>query len=87
MSRINGWDWFEPQGDEMTEDGRDHWQSCFASDAGQKVIRELERQILQTALGPDVPASAIWMREGQRALVLQIKRLARTDIKGEIADD
>ncbi|CAM3461498.1 MAG: hypothetical protein CMO07_02140 [Thalassospira sp.] len=71
-----GWDWFEAENEALTEDGTDHWQACFDSDAGAKVLADLERHFLQTALGPDASDKAIWMREGKRALVLQIKRLA-----------
>ena len=78
----NGWDWFESENETLSENGSDHWQACFDSDAGAKVLADLERHFLHTALGPEASTAAIWMREGQRALVLQIKRLGRTEIKG-----
>ncbi|KJE34382.1 hypothetical protein UF64_14945 [Thalassospira sp. HJ] len=71
-----GWDWFEAETEALTKDGTDHWQACFDSDAGAKVLDDLERHFLLSVLGPDASDKAIWMREGQRALVLQIKRLA-----------
>ncbi|MBP3127784.1 hypothetical protein [Thalassospira sp. ER-Se-21-Dark] len=72
----NGWDWFEAESESLSESGTDHWQTCFDSDAGAKVLADLEQHFLHTALGPDASTAAIWMREGKRALVLQIKRLA-----------
>lgn len=72
----NGWDWFAAENETLAENGTDHWQACFDSDAGAKVLADLERHFLHTALGPDASTAAIWMREGKRALVLQIKRLA-----------
>lgn len=72
----SGWDWFDPE-NTFDEDGKlDHWQACFAGASGAAVLADLERQILHSALGPDATNSAIWMREGQRALVLQMRRLA-----------
>lgn len=71
----NGWDWFEAENETLLENGSDHWQACLESEAGAKVLADLERHFLQTALGPDASTAAIWMREGKRALVLQIKRL------------
>jgi len=81
---MSGWDWFEPTSDFADDGKRDHWQACFASAAGQQVLADLERQILHTALGPDTNNQAIWMREGQRALVLQIRRLSteNSDVEG-----
>ncbi|MBX2831283.1 MAG: hypothetical protein KTR23_08910 [Rhodospirillales bacterium] len=77
---MSGWDWFDPTPD-IADDGTiDHWQACFADAAGQRVLTDLERQILHTALGPDANSQAIWMREGQRALVLQIRRLATENV-------
>ncbi|MEQ8286051.1 hypothetical protein [Thalassospira sp.] len=73
---MSGWDWFDPI-PEMPEDADiDHWQACLDTPAGQRVLADLERQILHTSLGPDANSHAIWMREGQRALVLQMRRLA-----------
>lgn len=72
----SGWDWFDPDGAALTAADSDHWQACFETDAGQAVLADLERHFLQSALGPDASDKAIWMREGKRALVLQIKRLA-----------
>ena len=72
----NGWDWFEAESDTLSENDTDHWQVCFDGDAGSQVLADLERHFLHTALGPEASEAAIWMREGQRALVLQIKRLA-----------
>ncbi|MBC05954.1 hypothetical protein [Thalassospira sp.] len=72
----NGWDWFEVENESLSEDDTDHWQACFDCDAGTQVLADLERHFLHTALGPEASNAAIWMREGQRALVLQIKRLA-----------
>jgi hypothetical protein len=73
----NGWDWFEAGNETLSESGSDHWQACFDSDAGAKVLADLARHFLHSALGPDARDKAIWMREGKRALVLQIKRLAQ----------
>lgn len=73
----NGWDWFETENDTLSENGTDHWQACFNSEAGAKVLADLEQHFLHSALGPDASNSAIWMREGKRALVLQITRLAQ----------
>jgi 3-oxoacyl-[acyl-carrier-protein] synthase III len=72
----SGWDWFDPNNTPDDDASLDHWQACFADPAGAAVLAELERQILHSSLGPDATNSAIWMREGQRALVLQIRRLA-----------
>ncbi|NIY76958.1 hypothetical protein HED22_14990 [Thalassospira sp. HF15] len=72
----NGWDWFEAENESLSDGSADHWQACFDSDAGAKVLADLERHFLHAALGPDASDKAIWMREGKRALVLQIKRLA-----------
>lgn len=85
---MSGWDWFEEvaAADETDEADRVHWQQCFGTHAGQKVLAELERSILRTALGPQSPDRAIWMREGQRALVLQMTRLARGSVNGGAAD-
>ncbi|MCK2166424.1 hypothetical protein [Thalassospira xiamenensis] len=85
---MNGWDWFEEvaAADETDEADRVHWQQCFGTHAGQKVLAELERSIIKTALGPQSPDRAIWMREGQRALVLQMTRLARGSVSGGAAD-
>ncbi|MCC9623940.1 hypothetical protein LPB41_19855 [Thalassospira sp. MA62] len=71
-----GWDWFAPKMNDAGGPKTDHWQACFGSDAGQMVLADLERNILKTALGPDHDTARLWMREGQRALVLQIRRLA-----------
>jgi len=85
---MSGWDWFEEvaAADETEEVDRVHWQQCFGTSAGQKVLAELERSILRTALGPQSPDRAIWMREGQRSLVLQMARLARGSVNGGAAD-
>lgn len=85
---MNGWDWFEEvvAADETDEADRVHWQQCFGTRAGQKVLAELERSIIKTALGPQSPDRAIWMREGQRSLVLQMTRLARGSVDGGAAD-
>lgn len=86
---MSGWDWFEAAGDapdEPNEVDRDHWLQCFGTHVGQKVLSELERSILRTALGPQSPDRAIWMREGQRALVLQMARLARGSVERGAAD-
>ncbi|MCH2277175.1 hypothetical protein [Thalassospira sp.] len=85
---MSGWDWFEEMAaaDETDEADRVHWQQCFGTHAGQKVLVELERSILRTALGPQSPDRAILMREGQRALVLQMMRLARGSVNGGAAD-
>ncbi|MBL4840200.1 MAG: hypothetical protein JKY47_05150 [Thalassospira sp.] len=85
---MNGWDWFEEvaAADETDEADRVHWQQCFGTSAGQKVLAELERSILRNALGPQSPDRAIWMREGQRALVLQMARLARGSVDEGAAD-
>ncbi|OSQ32270.1 hypothetical protein [Thalassospira sp. MCCC 1A03138] len=86
---MNGWDWFEglaSAADETEEVDRAHWRQCFGTSAGQKVLVELERSIIKTALGPQSPDRAIWMREGQRALVLQMTRLARGSVNGGAAD-
>ena len=85
---MSGWDWFEglAAADETDEADRVHWQQCFGTHAGQKVLAELERSILRTALGPQSPDRAIWMREGQRSLVLQMTRLARASVNGGAAD-
>jgi len=72
----NGWDWFEAESKSLSDGSKDHWQACFDSDAGAKVLADLERHFLHSALGPDASDKAIWMREGKRALVLQIRRLA-----------
>ena len=82
---MSGWDWFDGlasavETDEVDEADRVHWQQCFGTSAGQKVLAELERSILRTALGPQSPDRAIWMREGQRSLVLQMARLARGSV-------
>ena len=81
---MSGWDWFDglasAADDETEEVDRVHWQQCFGTSAGQKVLVELDRSILRNALGPQSPDRAIWMREGQRALVLQMTRLARGSI-------
>ncbi|OSQ47453.1 hypothetical protein [Thalassospira alkalitolerans] len=73
---MTGWDWFEDLA-VTDETADDHWRHCFASRAGQKVLADLDRSITRTALGPQSTDRAIWMREGQRALVLQIARLAQ----------
>lgn len=85
---MSGWDWFEgvAAADETDEADRVHWQQCFGTYAGQKVLAELERSIIKTALGPHSPDWAIWMREGQRALVLQMARLARGSVERGAAD-
>jgi len=85
---MSGWDWFEgvAAADETDEADRVHWQQCFGTYAGQKVLAELERSIIKTALGPHSPDRAIWMREGQRALVLQMARLAMGSVNGGAAD-
>jgi|GEM_PF-797005 len=87
---MSGWDWFDglasAADDETEEVDRVHWQQCFGTSAGQKVLAELERSILRTALGPQSPDRAIWMREGQRSLVLQMTRLARGSVNGGAAD-
>jgi len=86
---MSGWDWFDglvAAADETEEVDRVYWQQCFGTSAGQKVLTELERSILRTALGPQSPDRAIWMREGQRALVLQMTRLARGSVNGGAAD-
>ncbi|UKV15613.1 hypothetical protein L6172_04715 [Thalassospiraceae bacterium SW-3-3] len=87
---MSGWDWFDGLASaaaaETEEVDRVHWQQCFGTHAGQKVLAELERNILRTALGPHSPDRAIWMREGQRALVLQMARLARGSVNGGAAD-
>ena len=84
---MSGWDWFEGAVvDEADEMDRAHWQQCFGTNAGQKVLADLERSILRTALGPQSPDRAIWMREGQRALVLQMTRLARGSVDGGGSD-
>ena len=88
---MSGWDWFEgvaaaDETDEADEVDRVHWQQCFGTHAGQKVLAELERSIIKTALGPHSPDRAIWMREGQRALVLQMARLARGSVERGAAD-
>lgn len=91
MSITHGWDWFDPQDGQVpdtgTDRGKDHWQACFASHVGQMVLGDLERHFLQTALGPDAGSNAIWMREGQRALVLHIKRLATLKPEAEPEND
>ncbi|WP_341363457.1 hypothetical protein P8T57_14135 [Thalassospira sp. SN3W] len=87
---MSGWDWFDglasAADDETEEVDRVHWQQCFGTSAGQKVLADLERSILRTALGPQSPDRAIWMREGQRALVLQMARLARGSVDGGGSD-
>lgn len=85
---MSGWDWFEEvaAAAETDEADRVHWLQCFGTHAGQKVLAELERSIIKTALGPQSPDRAIWMREGQRALVLQMARLARGSVDGGAAD-
>jgi hypothetical protein len=87
MSTAKGWDWFEPQEGLKPGAGKDHWQACFESPAGQKVLEDLERHFLQSALGPNTAPTAIWMREGQRALVLHIKRLATLKTDAEPGND
>ncbi|MHC8494445.1 Bbp19 family protein [Thalassospira sp. SM2505] len=87
MNTENGWDWFEPQESPNPGAENDHWQACFGSPAGQQVLDDLEAHILHSALGPDVSPGAIWMREGQRALVLLIRRLATANNTAEEADD
>ncbi|KZB62161.1 hypothetical protein AUP42_04170 [Thalassospira lucentensis] len=86
---MSGWDWFDglAADDETEEVDRVHWRQCFGTSAGQKVLAELERSILRTAFGPQSPDRAIWMREGQRALVLQMARLARGSVNGGAADN
>ena len=88
---MSGWDWFDGlasavETDEVDEADRVHWQQCFGTSAGQKVLAELERSILRTALGPQSPDRAIWMREGQRSLVLQMARLAMGSVDGGGSD-
>lgn len=83
-----GWDWFEPADEMPFRDGIDHWQACFASKAGESVMAELKAQIVNSALGPEASNAAIWMREGQRALVLHMVRLANPrDENKEVGDD
>ena len=73
---MTGWDWFDPDTAAKENDAGTHWQTCFASDAGQQVLRDLETQFVRSSLGPDAGQAALWMREGQRGLVLQMIRLA-----------
>ncbi|WP_175581428.1 Bbp19 family protein [Thalassospira lucentensis] len=77
---ANGWNWFDAAGEEpeaIRAKEIDHWQACFATPAGRQVLRDLERQFIQTSLGPASNNAALWMREGQRGLVLQMMRLAQ----------
>lgn len=51
-------------------------------------MAELKAQIVNSALGPEASNAAIWMREGQRALVLHMIRLANPrDENKEVGDD
>ncbi|OSQ39790.1 hypothetical protein [Thalassospira mesophila] len=56
------------------------WQRVLGASAGHDaavVCAELRAMTLERALGPAASPQAIWMREGQRALVLQMLRRAR----------
>lgn len=77
---ANGWNWFDAAGEDpetIAPTEIDHWQACFATPAGRQVLRDLERQFIQTSLGPASNNAALWMREGQRGLVLQMRRLSQ----------
>ena len=87
---ANGWNWFETAGEEpetIAPKEIDHWQACFATPAGQQVLRDLERQFIQTSLGPASNNTALWMREGQRGLVLQMRRLAQAIDTGQTGNE
>lgn len=86
---ANGWNWFEMAGEEpetIAPKEIDHWQACFATPAGRQVLRDLERQFIQTSLGLTSNNAALWMREGQRGLVLQMMRLAQAIDTGQTDD-
>jgi hypothetical protein len=58
------------------------WQRVLGPSAGHDaavVCADLRAMTLERALGPAASPQAIWMREGQRALVLQMLRRARGD--------
>ena len=81
-----GWNWFETAGEDpetIAPKEIDHWQACFATPAGRQVLRDLERQFIQASLGPASNNAALWMREGQRGLVLQMMRLAQAIDTGQ----
>ena len=51
---MTGWDWFDPDTAAKEDDAGTHWQTCFASDAGQQVLRDLETQFIRHP-GPRMP--------------------------------
>ncbi|WP_168184945.1 hypothetical protein [Thalassospira sp. MCCC 1A01428] len=58
------------------------WQRVLGPSAGHDaavVCADLRAMTLERALGPAASPQAIWMQEGQRALVLQMLRRARGD--------
>ena len=58
---MTGWDWFEPDTAAKENDAGTHWQTCFASDAGQQVLRDLETQFVRSSLGPLDARRAAWI--------------------------
>lgn len=83
---TEGWNWFDAADDvteAITAKEIDHWQACFATDAGRQVLRDLEGQFIRASLGPATGNAALWMREGQRGLVLQMMRLAMPKDTGQ----
>ncbi|MFH1805365.1 MAG: hypothetical protein ABID63_10810 [Pseudomonadota bacterium] len=83
---MTGWHWFEAQtpDDTPADDAakadlarRKIWQRCLGGEDGAVILRDLQAMILHRALGPDAGDRALWMLEGQRALVLQMRQMAQ----------
>ncbi|MDP2697592.1 hypothetical protein [Thalassospira sp.] len=83
---MTGWHWFNPQmsDDPAADDAanvdqmrRKIWQRCLGGADGAVVLGDLRAMTLDRVLGPDAGDRALWMLEGQRALVLQMRQMAQ----------
>ena len=71
---LAGWDWFEANGSEKTEDSdlTRSFARCFNGSDGVAVVDHLRQTILDRRLGPRASDAELRFLEGQRSVVAHI---------------